>query len=141
MDKIWSERTDLPLERHHQLDNLVKNVLILNLDQSGLVPLKSTRVWTHLGGLHQVLDVEQSMVDPEDDPVKQSTVQRLGHGVSHRTGLKEENAKMLLSFSSLQTVSHWGADYTGQKCLFFSATSSGKIWPRCIHALQKPNKQ
>lgn len=103
MDKIWSERTDLPLEHPPQLDNLVKNVLVLNLDQIWFVPLKSRCVWTHLGGLHQVLDVEQSVVDPEDNPVKQSAVQRLGHGVSHRTGLKEENAKLSLSFLSLET--------------------------------------
>jgi len=42
---------------------------------------------SHLGGLLQVLDVEQGVVDPEDDPVKQSTVQGLGHGVSHRARL------------------------------------------------------
>lgn len=60
-------------------------------------------VWTHLGGLHQVPDVEQSVVDPEDDPVKQSAVQRLGHGVSHRPGLGEEKAKLALSFPSLET--------------------------------------
>ncbi|TNN65949.1 hypothetical protein EYF80_023822 [Liparis tanakae] len=35
----------------------------------------------------RVLDVEQGVVDPEDDPVKQSTVQGLGHGVSHRARL------------------------------------------------------
>lgn len=45
---------------------------------------------SYLGGLHKVLDVEQSVVDPEDNPVKQSTVQGLCHGVSHRTGLKED---------------------------------------------------
>lgn len=45
-------------------------------------------VSAHLGGLLQVLDVEQSVVDPEDDPVKQSAVQGLGHGVSHRTSLQ-----------------------------------------------------
>lgn len=42
----------------------------------------------YLGGLHEILDVEKSVVDPEDDPVEQSAVQRLSHGVSHRTGLK-----------------------------------------------------
>lgn len=60
-------------------------------------------VWTRLGGLHQVLDVEQRVVDPEDDPVKQSAVQRLGHGVPHRTRLPEANAKLSLWFSSLET--------------------------------------
>lgn len=61
------------------------------------------RVWTHLGGLHQVLDVEQSVVDPEDDPVKQSAVQRLGHGVSHRTSLKKETHQSI--FITGNTVS------------------------------------
>lgn len=60
-------------------------------------------MWTHLGGLHQVLEVEQSVVDPEDDPVKQSAVQRLGHGVSHRTGLKKEKHKLI--FITGNTVS------------------------------------
>lgn len=44
----------------------------------------------YLGGLLQVLDVEQSVVDSEDNPVKQSTVQRLSHGISHGTSLKVE---------------------------------------------------
>lgn len=43
---------------------------------------------SYLSGLHQVLEVEQSVVDPEDDPVKQSAVQGLGHGVSHRISLQ-----------------------------------------------------
>lgn len=47
-------------------------------------------VSSYLGGLHKVLDVEQSVVDPEDNPVKQSTIQGLRHGVPHRTGLKED---------------------------------------------------
>lgn len=46
------------------------------------------RVGRYLGGLHEVLDVEQSVVDPEDDPVEQSAVQGLGHGVSHCAGLR-----------------------------------------------------
>lgn len=29
---------------------------------------------SYLGGLLQVLDVEQSMIDPEDNPVEQGTV-------------------------------------------------------------------
>jgi len=45
-------------------------------------------VLPNLGGLLQVFNVEQSVVDPEDDPVKQSTVQGLRHGVSHRTSLQ-----------------------------------------------------
>lgn len=50
----------------------------------------------YLGGLHQVLDVEQSVVDPEDNPVKQSTVQGLCHGVSHRTGLEVDTYSISL---------------------------------------------
>lgn len=42
---------------------------------------------SHLGGVLQIFDVEQSVVDPEDDPVKEGTVQGLRHGVSHRTRL------------------------------------------------------
>lgn len=83
-------------------------------------------MWTHLGGLHQVLDVEQSVVDPEDDPVEQSTVQRLGHGVSHRTGLEEENAKLSLISITGSSFS-LAADYSRHKCLFRSAAFSGKI--------------
>lgn len=41
----------------------------------------------YLGGFLQVFDVQQSVVDPEDNPIKQSTVERLGHRVSHRTSL------------------------------------------------------
>lgn len=53
-------------------------------------------VSSYLCGLHQVLDVEQSVVDPEDDPVKQSTVQGLRHGVSHRPGLQVDTCSISL---------------------------------------------
>ncbi len=56
----------------------------------------NTSVSSYLGRLHQVLDVEQCVVDPEDDPVEQSAVQRLRHGVSHRPCLKVDTCSLSL---------------------------------------------
>lgn len=62
-------------------------------------------VSSYLGGFHQVLDVEQSMVDPEDNPVKQSTVQGLCHGVSHRTSLEVDTYSILFSVTPTGNIS------------------------------------
>lgn len=43
---------------------------------------------THLGRLFQLSIVEQGVIDSEHDPVEQSAVQRLGHGVTHSSSLK-----------------------------------------------------
>ena len=42
----------------------------------------------HLVVVLQVFVVEQGMVDPEHDPVKQSTVKRLGHGIPYGASLQ-----------------------------------------------------
>lgn len=53
-------------------------------------------VSSYLSRLYQVLDIKQSVVDPEDDPVKQSTVQGLCHGVSHRISLEVNTCRISL---------------------------------------------
>lgn len=45
---------------------------------------------THRNGLFHVLLVEEGVVDPQHNPVKQGTVQRLGHGVPSSYGLWAE---------------------------------------------------
>lgn len=58
---------------------------------------------SHLGGLHQVPDVEQSVVDPEDNPVEQSAVKGLRHGVSDRTSLPAKtDAFQLVPLKNIQ---------------------------------------
>lgn len=70
---------------------------------------------SYLGGFHQVFDVEQSMVDPEDNPVKQSTVQRLGHRVSHCTSLKA-NIQYHCNIS-VNTIKKWKAGAPVSMCM------------------------
>ena len=43
---------------------------------------------SYCGAVLQVLGVEQGMVGPEDDPVKQSAVKGLGHGVPNCSSLR-----------------------------------------------------
>ncbi len=76
--------------------HLVSN--LSGLTQLHMMVTVDVFVSSYLGGLHQVLDVEQSVVDPEDNPVKQSTVQGLRHGISHRTSLEGNTYSVSLVF-------------------------------------------
>lgn len=46
----------------------------------------------HRNGLLHVFLIEQRVIDPQDDPVEQGAVQRLGHGVPRRDRLKKPQA-------------------------------------------------
>lgn len=47
----------------------------------------------YLGAVLHVLGVEECVVDPEHNPVKQGAVQRLGHGIPHGHSLKRKRTK------------------------------------------------
>ena len=57
--------------------------------------LKLRRI-PHLVVVLQVFVVEQGMVDPEHDPVKQSTVQRLCHGIPYGASLQTNNKACII---------------------------------------------
>lgn len=78
------------------------SVILKPMEGTGMVfHAGEIRLWhsapSYHGGVLQVLHVEQSVVDPEDDPVEEGTVQGLCHGVSHRAGLNADTHRIDLA--------------------------------------------
>ena len=85
-------------------------------DEQGFSRMLQRYLWkhesSHLWTVLQVLVVEQGVVGPEHDPVKQRTVQWLGHGVPHSARLHTDRQSMSAYFWSLASLrlSKTGAD-------------------------------
>lgn len=88
------------------------------LSQGWTCPWPAQGLWTHGNGLFHVLLVEEGVVDSQHDPVKQGTVQRLGHGVSGSYGLWVKRCLTWGGEAAIMPGAGYGTEIQGTALIF-----------------------